>query len=666
MRRIAITALSLCLGSIAFCAEPVSIKSLLPQMTDLSYLCRKAAPSYKEAQASSYDRASKGADKPDWFANGDAGQFVRVEQVDGHNEWVLADLKGPGTIVRFWSASPGGTVRFYFDGEKDPRIKCLLSDLLGGKVGYLGDPFAYVASSGWNLYFPIPYSKGLKITVDDGGRGIYYHVGYRAYTEPAEVKTFTWDQVDELKLDIIKAGKLLLDPDKRPLPEKTRTFDVEATVTKSQPYTFVTNGQAGAVYEVALKLENPKGEAKDGWASPKQWHNLLRNTFIRATFDGEKCIEAPLGDFFGSAPGINPFKTFPFEMKANGTMICRYIMPFAKSCKLEISTQSTVPVVLSGSIKAGSFDWTADTYHFKAQWLSDRLFTRPMKDMPFLNAVGEGTFVGSNLHIGNPVTAWWGEGDEKFYVDGESFPSTFGTGSEDYFGYAWCNPAYFTRPYHAQPRADGPGNFGHTSVARYHLFDTIPYTRSLRFDMELWHWAECTVDYDRTVYWYGKPGQTGPAPINKKGLPLAQLGNPLGVPGAVEGEMLKYTKTGGDATVQEGLGEASTGRHLWWTWMKVGDRLSVELPVSKAGTYELTANFTCAPDYGIHKVSVNGTPLKDSLDFYAPNIRWKKVVLGTFKLKAGVNLIQFECAGKNPKADDGWMLGLDYFLLKKK
>jgi len=666
MRRFAWIVISLVLASIGSAAEPIAIKSLLPQMTDLAFLTRKPSPAFKTAQASSYDRASKGADKPDWFANGDAGQFVRVEQVDGRNEWVMADLKGPGAVVRIWSANPGGIVRFYFDGEKEPRINCLLADLLGGKVSYLGDPFAYVASSGWNLYFPIPYAKSLKITVDDGGRSIYYHVNFRTYVEPVQVESFDWDQVNALKLDILRTGRILLDPSKRDLPDGLRTSPLSGTVAPGNPLVFSTSGKAGAVYEFRLKLKNPKAAANEKWESPAQWHNLLRNTFIRATFDGEKCVEAPLGDFFGSAPGINPYETFPFEMKEDGTMVCRLVMPYAKSCRLEIGTQSRVPVVLEGEVKTGPYKWTNDSYHFKAQWLASRLSTRPMLDMPFLAASGEGHLVGSNLHVGNPVTAWWGEGDEKIYVDGETFPSTFGTGTEDYYGYAWCNPAKFTRPYHAQPRCDGPGNFGHTSVARYHLFDTIPFSRSLRFDLELWHWAECTVDYDRTVYWYGKPGQTGPAPINKKRLALTRLGNPLGVPGAIEGENLKYRKTGGDVSIQEGLGEASTGRHLWWTWMKVGDKLTVEFPVQKAGNYELSANFTCAHDYGIHQASVNGKPAGQPIDFYAPNISWKKVVLGEFKLKAGVNLIEFECVGKNPKAADGWMLGLDYLMLKKK
>ena len=63
------------------------------------------------------------------------------------------------------------------------------------------------------------------------------------------------------------------------------------------------------------------------------------------------------------------------------------------------------------------------------------------------------------LHVWNPRGGWWGEGDEKFFVDGEKFPSTFGTGSEDYFGYAWGNPHLFQKPYHCpddDPEQPGP------------------------------------------------------------------------------------------------------------------------------------------------------------------------------------------------------------------
>ncbi len=115
-------------------------------------------------------------------------------------------------------------------------------------------------------------------------------------------------------------------------------------------------------------------------------------------------------------------------------------------------------------------------------------------------------FAGVAFAIDNPVKAWWGEGDEKIYVDGETFPSHFGTGTEDYYGYAWCFPDLFTHAYHNQSRCDGPGNFGRTSINRWHILDRIPFTKDFRFDMELWHWKKCLVNLAVIDYWYAKPG----------------------------------------------------------------------------------------------------------------------------------------------------------------
>ena len=71
-------------------------------------------------------------------------------------------------------------------------------------------------------------------------------------------------------------------------------------------------------------------------------------------------------------------------------------------------------------------------------------------DWPFLKTEGAGRFVGLHAARVESARRWWGEGDEKFFVDGEKFPSTIGTGSEDYFGYAWCCPALFQNAYHNQ------------------------------------------------------------------------------------------------------------------------------------------------------------------------------------------------------------------------
>ena len=98
---------------------------------------------------------------------------------------------------------------------------------------------------------------------------------------------------------------------------------------------------------------------------------------------------------------------------------------------------------------------------------------------------GRGRFCGVMLHVWNPRGGWWGEGDEKFFVDGEKFPSTFGTGSEDYFGYAWCNPHLFQRPYHAQTMTQN--NRGHQSVLRWHIVDNVPFQKSFEGCIEKYY-----------------------------------------------------------------------------------------------------------------------------------------------------------------------------------
>ena len=75
--------------------------------------------------------------------------------------------------------------------------------------------------------------------------------------------------------------------------------------------------------------------------------------------------------------------------------------------------------------------------------------------MNYVTLQGQGTVVGDTLTVFNGTNAWWGEGDEKIYIDGEAFPSHVGTGTEDYYGYAWCRPEAFQSPFHAQPCGDG-------------------------------------------------------------------------------------------------------------------------------------------------------------------------------------------------------------------
>ena len=153
--------------------------------------------------------------------------------------------------------------------------------------------------------------------------------------------------------------------------------------------------------------------------------------------------------------------------------------------------------------------------------------TRPFMDWNLLSANGgEGRYVGTMLSIRNPDYSWWGEGDEKVFVDGEDFPSIFGTGTEDYFSYAWG--ARFLKFDHAQygiplatnklmlllltPYQSGPFRIIMTdekleemcSQYRWHILDQVPFEKSISFNLEVWHWnPDITFDLQAMSFWYG-------------------------------------------------------------------------------------------------------------------------------------------------------------------
>ncbi|MFA6242922.1 MAG: DUF2961 domain-containing protein, partial [Candidatus Hydrogenedentales bacterium] len=187
------TAVAVWFGGAAANAAPVTFESLVGEMTDLARLSRTPDPAYVTKQFSSYDRKSKNPSvltDEDWFANGDRGQFLRTDTIDGREEFVIMDAEGPGAIVRFWSANPddAGVVRIYLDGAKKPVVEMPLSEMLGSAGMPFVKPISSEASRGWNSYLPIPYAKHCLVTTSK--HDYYYQINYRTYVNGAHVKTY--------------------------------------------------------------------------------------------------------------------------------------------------------------------------------------------------------------------------------------------------------------------------------------------------------------------------------------------------------------------------------------------------------------------------------------------------------------------------------------------
>jgi hypothetical protein len=484
----------------------ISVRTLLREMVDLSALSRLPDPPYVARAASSYDRRSRtAADAEGWFANDDWASdvrpnYVRVEERAGRREYVLMDARGPGALVRLWSASPAGTMRFYFDGEERAEIEVPFDALLSGK-GPIPEPFAYVAAKGFNAYFPLPFRQGLKVTIDalvgknpwQAGtfERIYYHLSYRAYPEAVapRIRTFRRAELAALLSDVSATARVFREP--------WRAFETSEAVRTER---FQTDGDAlrvalasprgGVVRELSLFVRDTSEEA-------------LRRATLAFEFDGERTVEAPLGDFFGSSPGLTPFDSLPFTVRADGAFVCRFAMPFRERAELVVRGSPGA----EGTVAVQAEPFTDRSLHFRSRYRAPAsVDSQPPKDLPMLDVTGSGVYAGDVFGIRNPNDRWWGEGDEKFFVDGETFPSLFGTGTEDYYGYAWSTGEVFFRALHAQTRAGGPGFAGTFSMNRFRTLDAVPFEKSLRFELELWHWGQTRVTWDALIYYYARPG----------------------------------------------------------------------------------------------------------------------------------------------------------------
>ncbi len=601
--------------------------------------CAFLRPDFTQRQSSSGSPLSKTPGNEAWFANDDYGHYLRQEG----NEYVMADLKGPGAVVRMWSANPMGTLRMYFDGESTPRVKVPMRDWVAQlqKQNSVLKNFAFWAGPGWNVYFPFLYRNSLKITMEpgpkDNANGLYYHVGYQTYRPGLSVQTFVPAELDE----------------KYELPELAdQSISDSITLSPSQKLSSVKFSGSGRIQDIHL---NWNYGAKD-------LHKTLRSIWVTGTFDGETTVSAPLGDLLaapfghGSVDSMEVHFTFDMPFKRDA------VFTFERN-----TAQQGDPVLVQFSGKKESYSDLQEINYFHADFSRDRGKTRPMRDMHWLDVKGAGFLVGVNLLMQSPDRAWWGEGDEKIYVDGESFPSTFGTGTEDFFNYAWGSPVPYWTPSGSQNYTTTSANsFGYCNVSRFMQMDPIPFTKSLKFDMEMWHWADCVATWDRTVYWYGAKGATADRQTRPswKDLELPDMVDIIRVKGAIEAEGLKYSATAGATEIQGGFSEVSGDGQIWWQDAPVGAKLTVEVPHAD-GEYELTINACRARDYGIHQLYWNGEKLGEPIDFYDDSLQWKQVKLGKVRITGGKSILTAECVGANAKAVQRRMFGLDYLLLKK-
>jgi hypothetical protein len=282
----------------------------------------------------------------------------------------------------------------------------------------------------------------------------------------------------------------------------------------------------------------------------------LRELVLRITWDGasKPAVECPLGDFYGLGFGkYVEYRSAPIAIGGSKALNCYWPMPFAKGAHLTLTNEGAE---LVGSCYY-NIDYRLDDQpekevrYFHTQYR--QAFPVPKgEDYVILDTRGAGHYVGTFLSVLANSNGWWGEGNDKWYVDeatgtpGKEKPAIEGTGSEDYFCGAWDFQHAFWNPYNGVPLYDNADKGGekrsiHNTCYRWHILDPVPFTRSLRFTIE--HGKSGPDDdrkplrnhYSSVAYYYlDRPEGDGPAlPAYKERVPHLL---PLPAGGAAKGD----------------------------------------------------------------------------------------------------------------------------------
>ena len=675
--------------------DVVTTGSLYEEMIDLAALAEFPDPAYKTVQFSSYDRRSSVPGGPGWFANSDGfgGEplpgfeaVLSEPGADSIGQYLMADVEGPGALVRLWTAAIDGFVQLWLDGESEPVYDGLANDFFQSPLD------AYPETGGLDrenlertvyqrdaVYAPMPFARRLRLVWTGNLDHIhFYQFEVRKYEPGTRVESFRPEDLATYAETIDRVTAALADPDSRLQPS-----------TQGESHTIALQIAPGETVD-ALALEGPAAvERLELKLQAEHMQRALRQTVLHIHFDDypQAQVESPVGDFFGAAPGINPYQSLPFSVLPDGAMISRFVMPFERSVRIRLQNMGDQAVTVTGSVRSMPYEWDPDhSMHFRARWRVDHdLIADPsaVQDLPFLVARGQGVYVGTTSILLNPNPIptpggnWWGEGDEKVFVDADARPALFGTGSEDYYNYSWSSPDIFTYPYCGQPRNDGPGNRGFVTNYRWHILDPLPFERSIGFYMELYsHERTPGLSYARVGYHYGRPGltddHTAIMPPDLRELHLPDGWVPAARGGARNSVFYQAEETTGGVRTPLASGPLYAGGWLLvWTPRAVGDVLRLNVPVAASGEHRIHFVARLDQNGGTADVTWDGEPAEltngtSSVDLYRPyRTLLRNYTLSQRQIAAGTHVLEFIFTGAPPDVERP-EIGIDFVWVQER
>lgn len=271
-----------------------------------------------------------------------------------------------------------------------------------------------------------------------------------------------------------------------------------------------------------LVLADIKGQGaiKHFWITDSAQAGRL--LILRIYFDGHKnpAVEAPLSDFFANADYREHRQLSSLAMCVNPTrgLNCYFEMPYFKSFRVEVENRGVNPCNIYYQIDCEEKELSPETLYFHAQFRHANPLPQKEPYVILDNIKGNGHYVGTYMHWGVKSNGWWGEGEIKFYIDGDKeFPTICGTGTEDYFCGAYSfdvNGAYaeYTTPYSGMYKVRRTDGFYQSqryfNLYRWHITDPVYFKADLKVTIQALGWRPdgryltLQDDISSVAYWY--------------------------------------------------------------------------------------------------------------------------------------------------------------------
>ena len=266
---------------------------------------------------------------------------------------------------------------------------------------------------------------------------------------------------------------------------------------KVNPYVLIQPGTTFTMGEI-----NGSGAIEHIWMTPTgNW----RYSILRMYWDDEKepSVEVPVGDFFAVGWGkYARISSLPICVNPGSAFNSYWTMPFRRKAKITMENLDEKPIALYYQITYSQGEVPKDAAYFHAQFR--RVNPLPYKQVYTIldNVKGQGQYVGTYMAWGVHNNGWWGEGEIKFYLDGDrDFPTINGTGTEDYFGgsYNFENREKkqfeeFSSPYSGLAQVIKPDGLYQSQqrfgLYRWHIADPIRFEKDLKVTIQALGWRE--------------------------------------------------------------------------------------------------------------------------------------------------------------------------------